>query len=79
MVHLWLRVGLLIVASGLCFAQTSAVAPISGQNPQQLPTLVPQLRPPLLIPPEPPLLPSLPEAQYNVSGFVPQLRRRIKT
>jgi tetratricopeptide (TPR) repeat protein len=62
MVHLCLRVGLLIVASGLCFAQTSTVAPISGQNPPQLPTLGPQLPPPLLIAPEPPPLPSLPDA-----------------
>src|SRR6266699_5256339 len=62
MVHLWLRASVLIVASGLCFAQTSVSAPTSGQNPPQLPTLGPQLPPPLLIAPEPPPLPSLPDA-----------------
>ena len=62
MVHLWLRAGVLIVASSLCFAQTSVSAPTSGQNPPQLPTLGPQLPPPLLIAPEPPPLPSLPDA-----------------
>src|SRR6059058_4482209 len=62
MVHLWLRAGVLIVASSLCFAQTSVSAPTSGQNPPQLPKLGPQLPPPLLIAPEPPPLPSLPDA-----------------
>src|SRR5207253_5553547 len=62
MVHLWLRAGVLIVASSLCFAQTSVSAPTSGQNPPQLPTLGPQLPPPLLIAPEPPPLPLLPDA-----------------
>src|SRR5205823_14833593 len=62
MVHLWLRAGVLIVASSLCFAQTSVSAPTSGQNPPQLPTLGPQLPPSLLIAPEPPPLPSLPDA-----------------
>src|SRR5437667_10501258 len=62
MVHLWLRASVLIVASGLCFAQTSVSAPTSGQNPPQLPTLGPQLPPPMLIAPEPPPLPSLPDS-----------------
>ena len=59
---IWLVAGVLIGTSGICLAQTGVPNATAGENSPQLPTLGPQLPPPLLIAPQPPPLPSLADA-----------------